>query len=93
MQPMGFGYVEGFTHDYKPYGTTMLFSTQNVLNGAVLASCKPRHQESLSFLREIDKAVPPELDVHCVVYNYVTHSHPRIKASRQCIRAGTRTSY
>lgn len=32
-----------------------------MLNGAVLAACKPRHrhQEFLSFPREIDKAVPP----------------------------------
>ena len=55
---------------------------QNVLNGAVLAACKPRHrhQEFLSFLREIDKAVPVELDIHCIVDNYATHSHPKIKA-------------
>jgi putative transposase len=79
--PMGFGYVEGVTHDYKRHGTTTLFAALNVLNGAVLASCKPRHrhQEFLSFLREIDKAVPPELDIHCIVDNYATHSHPKIK--------------
>jgi len=31
-----------------------------VLNGAVLAECKPRyrHQEFLAFLRTIDKSVP-----------------------------------
>ncbi len=53
-----------------------------MLNGAVLASCKPRHrhQEFLSFLREIETAVPPELDIHCIVDNYATHSHPKIKA-------------
>ncbi len=60
MLPMGFGYVEGVTHDYVRHGTTTLFAALNVLNGAVLATCKPRHrhQEFLSFLREIDKAVP-----------------------------------
>ena len=60
----GLGYVEGVTHDYKRHGTTTLFAALNVLNGAVLAACKPRHrqQEFLSFLREIDKAVPAELD-------------------------------
>ena len=81
MLPMGFGYVEGVTHDYKRHGTTTLFAALNVLNGAVLASCKPRHrhQEFLSFLREIDKAVPAELDVHCIVDNYATHSHPKVK--------------
>ena len=50
MLPMGFGYVEGVTHDYKRHGTTTLLAALNVLNGAVLASCKPRHrhQEFLS---------------------------------------------
>jgi len=82
MLPMGFGYVEGVTHDYKRHGTTTLFAALNVLNGTVLASCKPRHrhQEFLAFLREIDKAVPTELDIHCIVDNYATHSHPTIKA-------------
>ncbi len=82
MLPMGFGYVEGVTHDYKRHGTTTLFAALNVLNGAVLASCKPRHrhQEFLSFLREIDQAVPADLDIHCIVDNYATHSHPKIKA-------------
>ncbi|MGH8798086.1 MAG: IS630 family transposase, partial [Caldimonas sp.] len=70
------------THDYKRHGTTTLFAALNVLNGAVLASCKPRHrhQEFLSFLREIDTAVPAELDVHCIVDNYATHSHPKVTA-------------
>lgn len=82
MLPMGFGYVEGVTHDYVRHGTTTLFAALNVLNGAVLASCKPRHrhQEFLSFLREIDKAVPPELDVHCIVDNYASHKHPKVRA-------------
>jgi transposase-like protein len=66
----------------------------NVLNGAVLASCKPRHrhQEFLAFLREIDKAVPAELDVHCIVDNYATHSHPRSRRGWPAGRAGTCTS-
>lgn len=82
MLPMGFGYVEGVTHDYKRHGTTTLFAALDVLTGTVLASCKPRHrhQEFLSFLREIDKAVPPELDIHCIADNYATHNHPKIKA-------------
>jgi putative transposase len=59
MLPMGFGYVEGVTHDYKRHGTTTLFAALNVLNGAVLATCKPRHrhQEFLSFLLRISANV------------------------------------
>ena len=82
MLPMGLGYVEGVTHDYKRHGTTTLFAALNVLNGAILAECKPRHrhQEFLSFLRTIDKAMPPELDIHVIVDNYATHKHARVKA-------------
>jgi len=73
---------KGVTHDYKRHGKTTLFAPLNVLNGAVLATCKPRHrhQEFLAFLREIDKAVSAELDVHCIADNYATYNHPKIKA-------------
>jgi len=82
MLPMGLGYAEGVTHDYKRHGTTTLFAALDVLSGAVLAECMPRHrhQEFLSFLRTIDEAVPPELDIHMIVDNYATHKHARVKA-------------
>jgi putative transposase len=34
----------------------------------------------LSFLRDIDRAVPGELDIHCIADNYATHKHPKIRA-------------
>src|ERR1019366_7605828 len=37
------------------------------------------HQEYLDFLRQIEKNVPVELDVHVIVDNYATHKHPRVK--------------
>lgn len=82
MLPMGIGYAEGVTHDYVRHGTTTLFAALNVLDGTVLASCKPRHrhQEFLSFLREIDKSVPQDLDVHCIADNYASHKHPKVRA-------------
>jgi putative transposase len=82
MLPMGLGYVEGVTHDYVRHGTTTLFAALNVLNGQVIAQCRPRHrhQEFLDFLRAIDKAVPPQLDVHCIADNYASHKHPKVRA-------------
>jgi putative transposase len=82
MLPMGFGYVEGVTHDYKRHGTTTLFAALDVLNGTVLTECKPRHrhQEFLAFLRRIEAAVPADLDVHLIVDNYSTHKHAKVKA-------------
>ena len=44
MLPLGLGYVEGVTHDYKRHGTTTLFAALDLQNGAVLADCKPRHR-------------------------------------------------
>jgi putative transposase len=57
---MGFGYAEGVTHDYKRHGTTTLFAALNVLNGAVLASCKPRHRHQ-EFLSSVITASSPSL--------------------------------
>lgn len=82
MLPLGLGYVEGITHDYKRHGTTTLFAALDVHDGTVLADCKPRHrhQEFLAFLRSIEANVPPELNVHLIVDNYSTHKHAKVKA-------------
>jgi putative transposase len=79
--PMGLGYVEGVTHDYRRHGTTTLFAALDTAKGKVLTPCRPRHrhQEYLGFLREIEKNVPETLDVHLLVDNYATHKHPRVK--------------
>lgn len=81
MLPLGLGYLEGVTHDYKRHGTTTLFAALDVLNGTVLTDCKPRHrhQEFLGFLRRIEQAVPKNLDIHLIVDNYSTHKHARVK--------------
>ena len=80
--PLGLGYVEGYTHDYVRHGTTTLFAALDVATGDVLTSCKRRHrhQEFLSFLREIDRKVPAQIDVHLVLDNYATHKHAKVKA-------------
>jgi putative transposase len=82
MLPLGLGYVEGVTHDYKRHGTTTLFAALDVLDGSVIAECKPRHrhQEFLGFLRTIEANVPKDLDIHLIVDNYSTHKHARVKA-------------
>ena len=82
MLPLGLGYVEGITHDYKRHGTTTLFAALDVLNGTVLTECKPRHrhQEFLAFLRKIEATVPRNQDIHLIVDNYSTHKHARVKA-------------
>jgi putative transposase len=81
MLPMGLGYVEGVTHDYKRHGTTTLFAALNVASGEVIGQCKPRHrhQEFLSFLRHLDHHVPANLDLHLIIDNYATHKHAKVR--------------
>ncbi len=80
MPSMGFSDIEGVAQGYKRHGTTTVFAALNFLNGAVLATHKPRHRhrDFLSFLREIDKTVPPELGLQFILDSYATHSHPKI---------------
>lgn len=81
LLPMNFGVPEMHTHDYKRHGTTTLFAALNVATGEVIGKIKRRHrsEEFIRFLRDIDKAVPPELDVHLIVDNYGTHKTQRVK--------------
>ena len=80
--PLGFGYVEGITHDYIRHGTTTLFAALDVANGSVLTQCKARHrhQEFLSFLRHIEANVPEQQHIHLICDNYATHKHARVRA-------------
>lgn len=81
LLPLGLGYVEGVTHDYKRNGTTTLFAALDVASGKVLAQCKSRHrhQEFLQFLRHIEANVPADLDIHLIADNYGTHKHPKVR--------------
>jgi len=80
--PLGFGYAEGYTHDYLRHGTLTLFAALDVATGGVLAQPKKRHrhQELLQFLRHIHANVPPGLDVHIIMDNYATHKHERVRS-------------
>ena len=81
MLPLGLGYLEGVTHDYKRHGTITLFAALDIASGQVLTQCKRRHrhQEFLQFLHHIDANVPQEMDIHLVVDNYVTHKHSKVR--------------
>jgi putative transposase len=81
LLPMGLGYLEGVTHDYRRHGTTTLFAALDTAKGTVLSQCRKRHrhQEYLDFLRHIDSNVPAKLDIHVIADNYATHKHDRVK--------------
>jgi len=79
--PLRPGLPERQTHDYKRYGTTTLFAAFNILNGKVIGSCLPRHRgkEFAKFLNQVEKQVPPDLDVHIILDNYSTHKSATAK--------------
>jgi transposase len=58
-----------------------LFAALNLIDGNVIAECLPRHrhQEFLRFLRRINRAVSANLDIHIVLDNYGTHTHPEVR--------------
>jgi len=76
------GHAGTITHDYKRNGTTTLFAALNTLDGKVIGQCLPRHrhQEFLKFLRTINRQTRKELDLHLIVDNYGTHTHPGVTA-------------
>ena len=79
--PLRPGLPERQTHDYKRHGTTTLFAAFNILNGKVIGSCLPRHRgkEFLRFLNQLEKQVPPELEVHLILDNYSTHKSAAVQ--------------
>ena len=70
------------THDYIRHGTTNLFAALNVLDGTVLARCAPRkrHTEFLAFLKQLHLSVPRGREIHLILDNYATHTHPKVDA-------------
>ena len=79
--PMDFGRPERRTPDYVRHGTTDLFAALDVATGKVIGKCYEQHRakDLRSFLREVDKSVPPELEIHVVIDNLSAHKAPTIK--------------
>lgn len=81
LLPLRPGQPERRTHDYTRHGTTSLFAALDIATGKVITACHTRHRarEFRQFLDEIDRQVPPALDVHLVLDNYSTHKAPVVK--------------
>jgi transposase len=82
MLPLRPGIPARQTHDYVRHGTTNLFAALNILDGTVLARCAPRkhHIEFLAFLDQLDRSVPKRREIHLILDNYGTHTHPNVEA-------------
>ena len=80
--PLRPGIPERQTHDYVRHGTTTLFAALELLEGKVIGTCMPRHRhiEFLAFLDQIDRSVSKRREIHLVMDNYGTHTHPNVQA-------------
>lgn len=78
--PLKKGRCGTMTHDYKRHGTTCLFAALEVATGEVIGRTykRHRHQEVLKFLRQLEKAVPKDQQIHIILDNYATHKHPKV---------------
>jgi len=81
LLPLRLGTPEQQTHDYIRHGATSLFAALDIQTGTVIGECHRRHrqQELVSFLDTVESRVPPDLEVHLVMDNYVTHKAPKVK--------------
>lgn len=79
--PMDLGRPERRTPDYVRHGTTDLFAALDVATGNVIGKCYQQHRakDLRSFLREVDKSIPPGLEIHVVIDNLSAHKAPTIK--------------
>ncbi len=79
--PLGVGHIRTQTHDYYRHGTMTLFAALDYLSGRIISRTDTRHRhvEWLSFLRQIHREVPKELQVHIILDNYSTHKHAAVR--------------
>lgn len=78
--PLKKGRSGTMTHDYKRHGTTSLFAALNIASGEVIGKSyrKHRHQEVLRFLKEVEKSVEKDQQIHIILDNYSTHKHENV---------------
>jgi transposase len=78
--PMQPHLIERRSHDYIRHGTSTLFAALDVATGHVTARMadRHRHQEFLTFLRQITRAYPDQ-ELHLIMDNYAAHKHAAVK--------------
>jgi transposase len=81
FSPLSFILPPSQTHGYIQHGTTTLFAASHIFTGKVIGQCLPRHRgrEFVIFLRQLEQAVPPDLEVRLILDNYSTHKCPPVQ--------------
>jgi transposase len=78
--PLGVGHIRTRTHDYKRHGTLTLFAALSYLEGKIISRTEEKHThvEWLRFLKQIDRQIARELQIHLIADNYSAHKHPKV---------------
>lgn len=73
--PLSAGKIGSRTHDYKRNGTTSLYAAFNILTGRVIGKVtkRTRSKEFLSFMKQLDRSVPRDKDLHVILDNHSAH--------------------
>lgn len=88
-EPVRPGRLERREFEYVRHGTACLMAAMDVASGEVLATDAPRNDAAnfISFLDDIDRAVPPHLAIHVVMDNGSSHT---AKATKKWLAAHQR---
>lgn len=80
--PLAENRIASRTHDYKRHGTTALYAAFNVLTGEVTGKLtkRSRSREFLQFLKQIERKVPKEQDLHIVLDNLSAHKTKEVQS-------------
>lgn len=81
MLPLRPGQIERRTHDYKRHGTASLYAAFDIATGEVIGRVTQRHRskEFVAFLRQIDKAITQEVELHLILDNSSTHKTKKVR--------------
>ena len=77
--PPGLGPIR--THNYVRHGTITLFAALHYLDGKLLHRTTEQHThvEWLRFLKQIEREVPKDFNIHLIADDYSTHQHAKVK--------------
>jgi len=62
----------------------------NILTGKVIGSCQPQHRGRVGqfSLKQLEKSMPPDLEIHLIVDNYSTRFHFSFHPNQQLAQPG-----
>lgn len=91
MLPVAPGLPERRSHDYYRHGVTSLFAALEIATGEVLGEFYQQHTnvEFLAFLKLVVRRYP-EGELHIVMDNYGTHTHPNSNGARRSVTVACR---